>query len=326
MIIETHAHVWQKEDVRSDAWETLLNAWAGPKVYPVDIDLLLKEFDEAGIDKAVLLASNQGPAFNFTATPNEFVSKIVKQHPDYLIGFGSTCSITRDGRFDRRSLDEVEKAITDLDLKGIKLVTPYWGNYLPTDPKLYPLYAKIEELGVPILFHQSLVTLPQPEGSRYHPRMATMRNSMPVFLDDVAQDFPDLKMIVAHMGSPWVEDTCCLIQKNPNIYGDIAGIGYINYSPHYMFRCLLMAKDYGVTDKVLFGTDAPNIAVSGGLTNRYGKEGWHGRVGVSFKEYIDLVRIETNRYAATHGLTPLTETEIQNILGDTAAKLLGIKG
>ncbi|GAH56413.1 unnamed protein product, partial [marine sediment metagenome] len=274
------------------------------------------------IDRVVLLASNQGPAFNFSRTPNEFVSKIVKQHPDRFIGFGSTCSITKDGKFDRRSLDEVEKAVIDLGLEGIKLAIPYWGDYLPTDPKLYPLYAKIEELGVPILFHQSVVVIPKP--FKYRPPIASMRNSMPIFLDDVAKDFPDLKMIIAHLGSPWVEETCTLMQKNPNIYADIASIAP-SYSPQYMFRCLLTAKDYGVIDKVVYGSDGPNVGVSGGMINRYGKKGWHGRVGFSFKQYIDFIRVETNKYAEANGLIPLTETEIQNILGDTAAKLLGVK-
>jgi len=325
VIIDIHSHTWQKEDVHSEAWEVALDWWDGPKTYPKDFDLLLEEMDEVGIDKVVLLASNQGPAFNFTRTPNEFIAGIVKRHPDRFIGFGSTCSITKEGTFDRRCLGEVEKAVTELGLKGIKIVTPYWGNYPPTDPKLYPLYAKIEELGVPILFHQSLVVMPEAVTSKYHPPIARMRNSTPVLLDDVAQDFPDLKMIVAHVGSPWIEETCALMEKNPNIYADVSGIGFVNHSPHYMARCVLTAKDYGVIGKVLYGSDGPDLGISGGLINRYGKEGWHGRIGYSFKEYIDLVRVDTNKYAKANGLTPLTDIEIQNILGDTAAQLLHIK-
>lgn len=322
MIIDVHTHVWQKEDVHSDAWEAALREWNGPKTYPIDFDLLLKEMDEVGIDKVVLVASNQGPAFNFSATPNEFVSKIVKRHPDRFIGCGSTCSITKDRRFDRRSLDEVEKAVTDLGLKAIKIVIPYWGDYLPTDPKLYPLYAKIEELGLPILFHQSAVIMPKL--LKYHPPIASMKNSTPVLLDDVANDFPDLKMIIAHFGLPWLEETCTLMKKNSNIYTDTASIA-ANYSPQFMFHCLLTAKDYKVIDKVVYGSDGPNVNISGGLVNRYGKKGWHGKVGFSFKQIIDLFRVETNKYAEANGLIPLTEIEIQNILGDTAAKLLEIK-
>jgi len=322
MIIDVHSHTWQKEDVKSDSWEAALVEWEGPKCYPHDFDLLLEEMDEAGIDKFVLLAANQGPAFNFSATPDEFVSKIVKQHPDRFIGFGSTCSITKDGRFDRRSLDEVERAVTELGLKGIKLAVPYWGDYLPTDPKLYPLYAKIEELGVPILFHQSVVVMPK--FLKHRPPIATIKNSTPVLLDDVANDFPDLKMIIAHLGLPWLEETCMLMKKNSNIYADTASIAP-NYSAPYMFHCLLTAKDYKVINKVVYASDGPNVNISGGLVNRYGKKGWHGRTGYSFKGYLDLIRVETNKYAEANGRIPLTETEIQNILGDTAAKLLGIK-
>jgi len=151
-----------------------------------------------------------------------------------------------------------------------------------------------------------------------------MKNSTPVLLDDVANDFPDLKLIIAHLGMPWIEDTCGLMRKNANIYADVASIAP-NSSPQYMFRSLLTAKDYGVIDKVVYGSDGPNVGISGALINRYGKEGWHGRIGYSFKEYIDLIRVDTNKYAKVNGLTPLTDIEIQNILGDTAAQLLHIK-
>ena len=231
-----------------------------------------------------------------------------------------------DGKFNRQSLKEVEEAIIDLGLKGIKFMIPYWGNWLPTDPKIYPLYAKIEELGVPALFHQGFVSLPTTsETIKYHPSLATLQNSMPIFLDEVAKDFPDLKIIIAHIGLPWIEDTCLLMQKYANIYADTAWMNYLNNSPDYLPRCLFMAKDYGVADKIIYGTDGPHAGICGGLTNPYGKDRWRDAVAFSNKEYIDLIRFGTNEYAKANNRTPLTETEIQNILGGTIAKLLGIK-
>lgn len=330
MIIDAHLHCWQKDFVHDDAWDVALRGFIGteryyPFKYPEDMDRLIKEHKEAGIDKAVLLGTNQGPAFNFSSTPNVFVSEAVKRYPDHLIGFGSTCSITKEGRFNRQSLEEVEKAVIDLGLKGIKLLIPYWGNYLPTDPKIYPLYAKIEELGVPVSFHQNFVSLPPTSETRkYHPSIANIQNAKPVLLEEVAKDFPDLKIIICHFGQPYLEETCMLMHKYTNIYADISGIPY---PPDYIPRCLLMAKGYCVVDKVIYGTDGPGVGIGGGLNNPYGKGTFfRGTEGLSNKGYLDRIRIETNKYAEANSLTPLTETEIQDILGNTIAELLGIRG
>ena len=132
-------------------------------------------------------------------------------------------------------------------------------------------------------------------------------------------------MIVSHVGIPWVEETCLLMQKNPNIYADIAGINYTSTNKDNMARILIMAKEHRVIHKCFWGTDGPNAEVSGGKVNRYGNKGWDAEVPHSYTRYLDLVRVDTNKYAEKHDKEPLTQAEIDNILGLGVAKLLGLK-
>ena len=86
------------------------------------------------------------------------------------------------------------------------------------------------------------------------PRKAPLKYANPVLLEDIAHQFPDLKMIIAHMGHPWEAETIVLIRKQPNIFSDISALFY---RPWQIYNSLRLAVEYGVTDKLLFGTDYP---------------------------------------------------------------------
>ena len=97
---------------------------------------------------------------------------------------------------------------------------------------------------MPILFHQ---------GATF-PRRAPLKYANPVLLEDIALRFPDLKMIIAHLGHPWEAETIVLIRKQPNVFSDISGLFY---RPWQFYNSLRLAVEYGVVDKLLFGTDYP---------------------------------------------------------------------
>jgi hypothetical protein len=86
------------------------------------------------------------------------------------------------------------------------------------------------------------------------PRTAPLKYALPLLLEDVAIEFPDLKMVIAHLGHPWIEDTIVLIRKQPNLYSDISAL---HYRPWQFYNALIAAKEYGVLDKLLFGSDYP---------------------------------------------------------------------
>jgi predicted TIM-barrel fold metal-dependent hydrolase len=81
-----------------------------------------------------------------------------------------------------------------------------------------------------------------------------LKYALPILLEDVVVEFPELKMIIAHLGHPWIADTLVLIRKHPHLYSDISAL---HYRPWQFYNALIMAKEYGVLDKLLFGSDYP---------------------------------------------------------------------
>lgn len=184
---------------------------------------------------AVVLALD-APFSGFTV-PNEYVAAYVAEAPTRLFGFASV-DPNRP-----RAADILEAAIRDYGLKGLKLA-PIYQNFHPLDQKCYPLYAKAEQLKLPIMWHQGTSFVHQ----------GPLDYSQPVLLDPIARSFSNLKMIIAHMGHPWIGEAISVVRKNPNVYADISALGA---RPWQMYNALLEAAEYGIGDKLLFGSDFP---------------------------------------------------------------------
>ena len=112
-------------------------------------------------------------------------------------------------------------------------MSPIYGGWDPQDPRAMSIFAKAEQYGLPIMFHQ---------GTSF-PRKAPLKYANPVLLEDIA-----------HMGHPWEVETIVLIRKQPNVFADISALFY---RPWQFYNSLRLAVEYGVTDKLLFGTDYP---------------------------------------------------------------------
>jgi len=139
-------------------------------------------------------------------------------------------------------IDEMEKSI-HLGLVGIKLGANYQ-RFDPLGREALRLYGRAEKLGLPILFHTGASPV----------REAPLLYAHPLVTDEVAMRFPDLKIIMAHIGHPWVRETVVVIRKHPNVYADVSAI----YTRPWMtYEALVLATEWGVMDKLLFGSDFP---------------------------------------------------------------------
>ena len=118
----------------------------------------------------------------------------------------------------------------------------------PTDRRHWPFFAAVQRHGIPIIWHQ---------GTTF-PSRAKLRISTPLWLEDIALDFPDLRMIVAHLGHPWEEDLVALIRKAPNMYADISAV---HYRPWRYWQAMVTAMEYGVTHKLLLASDFPSATI-----------------------------------------------------------------
>ena len=170
--------------------------------------------------------------------PNEFVADYVSSHSG-LVGIASV------DPNDPSAVARLRYAITDLGLRGVKLAPPYQ-DFHPHSDAAYAVYRAADELGAVVIFHQGAVS---------H-RRGVLDNAQPVLLDRVARDFPELRIIIAHMGQPWPHEVVPLLRKHPNVFADLSARCA---RPWQLQSILLAALDYGVQDKLLFGSDFPTF-------------------------------------------------------------------
>ena len=167
---------------------------------------------------------------------NDAVAKAVSQYPDRLIGFASV-----DPHKGVVAVKELERAVKKLGLKGLKLL-PHLIELYPNDKRMYPVYEKAQELGIPVLFHT---------GTQFHTG-TRIKYCKPIYLDDVAVDFPDLKIVIAHFGFPWFYEAIAVCQRNPNVYFNIAG-----WAPRHIPEPVIRYMNGPLKHKCLFGSDYP---------------------------------------------------------------------
>jgi predicted TIM-barrel fold metal-dependent hydrolase len=239
MIIDTHSQLWTKEAIESfpkhmaESYQQMFKDIGMPS-----IEDTLKDMDDAGVDKAVIVAIDAETIHNYRVS-NDLVSETVKKHPDRLIGFASV-----DPNKGKAAVTEFEQAIQNLGLRGLKLL-PHMVDLDINDKKIYPLYEAAQSLGVPVLFHT---------GTQFHAG-TKIRYCRPLFVDDVAVDFPSLKLIIAHFGYPWWEEALAVVRRNPFVYFNIAG-----WAPRYIPTGVIQAANSYLARKVLFGSDYPLVS------------------------------------------------------------------
>ncbi len=172
---------------------------------------------------------------------NDATATFVRAHPDRLIGFMALHP------HDRNCLDELERCRTDLGLRGIKLGANYQ-NFDPLEARALAIYERAQRYGLPVLFHQGTSPV----------REAPIKLSHPLLMDEIAIRYPDLKIIMAHVGHPWQVDACVVIRKHPNVFADVSANFY---RPFSFWEQMVKAMEWKVLDKLLFGTDFPVTTV-----------------------------------------------------------------
>jgi uncharacterized protein len=173
--------------------------------------------------------------------PDREVAAYVRDHADKAIGFLSL-DPTQPGW-----QDELHQGHQDLRLRGIKLLSMYAGFY-PNDRKLDYLWEYATRHNLPVLLHTGTTFVSQ----------APLDCTIPRHLDDVAIRFPQVKIIMAHLSHPYEGECVVVIRKHPNVYADCSAL---HYRPFQLYHSLMLVQEYGVWDKVLFGSDYPFTTV-----------------------------------------------------------------
>ncbi|WP_020659259.1 4-hydroxyphenyl-beta-ketoacyl-CoA hydrolase [Amycolatopsis benzoatilytica] len=194
---------------------------------------------------AVVFTVDIEAATGHTALSNEEIAQAASEHPDALIPFASV-DPAKGVAGARRFRSLVERH----GMRGIKF-HPSIQGFAPNDRTAYPLLEVAQELGVPALFHtgQTGIGAGLPGGGGIR-----LGLSNPMLLDDVAVDFPELTIIMAHPSFPWQDEALAVATHKPKVYIDLSG-----WSPKYFPPQLVHYANTLLQDKVLFGSDYPLI-------------------------------------------------------------------
>ncbi|HXY48198.1 MAG TPA: amidohydrolase family protein [Terriglobales bacterium] len=246
MITDCHIHISPVEMFKAEALE-LMRAKRANFAQIEELcrspEAFLLFMDAAGIDRAVLINYVAPEVIGFTAGVNQFVAEYVKQDPRRLIPCGSL-----HPRHTANILADVEQLLR-LGIRMIKIHPPhqllYPNDYLAGVKELEIIYRAAEANGIPVMFHTGTSVFP---GARN-------KYGDPIYVDDVAVDFPKLKILLAHGGRPlWMDTAFFLVRRHANVYLDISGI-----PPKTLLQYFPRLEE--IAHKTLFGTDWPGPGV-----------------------------------------------------------------
>ncbi len=246
MIIDCHTHVWQSPEqlgqldlgdlprkARAQAPRVSPNRTIWRSIPSADVEHHLAQ--SGAVDKSIVLGFKS--RYLKAEIPNQYVSDYVKRFPQKLIGFAGIDPT------ERGAVSELRAAKTDLLLRGIT-ISPTNQDFHPTNSRAMKLYAEAEKLGMPILVHP---------GSQFT-EQSKLEYGRPSLLDEVARSFPSLRIVIAQLGQPWVDETIVMLGKHPHVFADVSGLLRRSWQA---YNSLVLAHQYGVIDKLLFGSDFP---------------------------------------------------------------------
>ena len=277
MIVDCHTHIGHRGHFGGAFMDDAARAWGDDYSPARTLDQHWEAIAE--VDRAIVLAF-AAPAVGFDV-PNEYVAEYVAAHPEKLIGFASV-DPSRSG-----AVAELERAIST-GLHGLKLAPTYQG-FDPLASSAFDVYEAAQGMGLPVIWHQGTTFV----------RTARLAHALPIQLDEIALRFPELRIVIAHMGHPWIEQAVVVVRKHPHLYADISAL---YPRPWQFYNGLVTACEYRVTDRLLFGTDWPFGTVA---------------------DTIAGLRA-VNRVAEGTGLPRVPEDVIEGILTRPTLRLLGL--
>ena len=248
MFIDIHVHPAFFQDINQDGEKTKLrhDVLSIFKNGTASLEHIHNQMACAGLDKLTLLPQNYAPTKGGVLVSNDEIKHLVDLDPDRFIGFASI------DPFSHNCCTELERAFTDLKLKGLKL-NPSAQHYYPSDSRLEPIYALCEKYNKPIIFHSGLSWEPD----------SLSKYSRPIEFEEVAYKHPTLRFCLGHFGWPWVQEAAMLMLKYPNIYAD-TGLLYFDNAKEFYAR--VFTQDIPITwidrslrHQVMFGSNNPRF-------------------------------------------------------------------
>lgn len=234
MIVDVHTHALVAAEHLSPEFVREADIARG---FSVDLSVSFESYRQAmaPVDKCIVFGMKA--RLSGIYVPNDFIAAFAARDPEKILPFLSLDPTETD------CLDDLERSYHDLKLRGIKLA-PMYAGFDPTDPALDALYRRAVRYRLPVLFHTGTTFC----------RNAPLRFTRPALWDEVAIRHPDLVMVLAHLGHPFENEALVTTRKHPNVYLDLSAL---HYRPWQLYNSLILAQEYGVMKKILFGSDFP---------------------------------------------------------------------
>jgi len=247
--IDIHTHAEEPcgthpDDGYDDFQAAMAEYFKSPHKHPPTVPETAAYYRSKNI-AAVIFPVDAERETGFRRYNNYEMAELAAQNSDVLIPFASI-----DPAKGRVGAREARNLIENYGIKGFKFHPTMQGFY-PNDRMAYPLYEAIAEAGSIALFHTGQTGVGS--GMRGGNGMR-LKYSNPMYIDDVAVDFPDMKIILAHPSFPWQEEALSVATHKPNVYIDLSG-----WSPKYFPPILVRYVNTLLQDKMLFGSDWPAI-------------------------------------------------------------------
>ena len=242
-VIDIHSHYWRyPEHFQEDFQIQARRARAG-----VEVDLTVN-FDHycatAPADVRTVVFGGKAKLSGLWVNDSD-IATYVSRSPERLIGFLSLDPTQPNWQ------QELHQGHCELGLRGIKLM-PMYAGFRPDDERLDKLWRYASAHQLPVLLHTGTTFISQ----------APLEFTYPRLLDKVATKFPELRMILAHLGHPFEGECVAVIRKHQHVYADVSAL---HYRPWQLYNSLMLVQEYGVWHKLLFGTDYPFTTVNDSL-------------------------------------------------------------
>jgi predicted TIM-barrel fold metal-dependent hydrolase len=238
VICDCHVNIWNPEHVHPSFAQQLKRVRPGEVGLKADADTIATAMK--GVDRAIIFTLRYGDSIGIEGE-DSVTANAVRKYPGKFIGFSYVDPRRPD------YMDLLAHSVKALGLRGVKYGPIY--NRIPlSDRRMFAVYKYCVQNDLPLTLHM---------GTTY-PRDCPIELGRPGAVEEIALLFPDLKVIMAHVGHPWFEECIVIARKQPNVYADVSAL---HYRPWQYYNILITAQEYRTADKLYFGTDFPFAGV-----------------------------------------------------------------
>jgi len=278
MIVDVHTHRFTRESMSAEVFVDMDRCGVGYDTWKLDDESYLAA--TAAADKVIVFWMKAAKT-GYT-NDNAAVAAFVARHPEKYIFFAGI------DPYEPGYMEELVDCHQRLGCKGLKLGPIYQGVH-PLDKRYYEIYAYCEKHGLPIVTHMATTFTSR----------VPLEYARPVHMDTVAMDFPNLKLVLAHVGHPWEGEALVTIRRNGNVYADVSAL---YYRPWQFYNTMRLAVEYNCHHKLLLGSDCPVTTTA---------------------QSIEGIR-SMHAFAKKHNLPELPEQVLEDLINRDALTLLGL--